>query len=119
MQLTVTDPSARQPVTLTVTPDGALTSFKGTFLSNMACAHTGHPPLQIRMGGLTFSSVETAYMAAKSLDPAVRAQFAALNDPYAAKRLGKAPARGGIVTLRPDWDGVKLPLTGHRRNRVY
>lgn len=110
MHLTLTDPTARQPVTLRLSPDGGVTSFKGTFLSNMACAHTGHPALQIRLSGLSFSSVETGYMAAKSTDPAVRARFAALSDPYQAKRLGKAPARGGIVTLRPDWEAVKLPL---------
>jgi len=76
-----------------------ITSFRGPyrFLSNF------HPCL-IKRDGLTFSSVEHAYQAAKSLDPAVRAEFTESIPPGAAKR------RGRRVKLRPDWEEVKLDV---------
>lgn len=89
-----------------------ITSFQGeyAFLSNMASQHGGLPELRLRMGGLVFGSAEAAYQAAKSLDPDVRRRLAAEPSPYAAKRLGKAVSRGGIVVLRDDWSQIRLEV---------
>ena len=85
-------------------------SVKGKhgFLSNMACAQTGWPALRFRMSELEFPSAEHTYMAAKDTRVEVRKQIAQAPSPFTAKKLGKAPSRGGIVTLRSDWEEKKL-----------
>lgn len=72
-----------------------ITSFRGPhrFLSNF------HPCL-VMWHGLTFPSVEHAYQAAKTLQPAEQARIAIAPTPGDAKRLGRH------VTLRPDWDNT-------------
>lgn len=51
--------------------------------------------------GITYQNSEAAFQAQKSLDPAVQAEFAAL-DPQRAKR------RGRRIALRADWEEVKF-----------
>jgi ribA/ribD-fused uncharacterized protein len=65
-------------------PADAITSFKGTFLSNM-------------VGG-----VEYLFVAAKTDDPAEKARVMQAKTPYDAKRLGRA------ATLRLDWEQIKV-----------
>lgn len=71
-------------------------SFKGpyAFLSNF------HPSL---VGG-AYPTVEHAFQAAKTRDPEQRAKVATCATPAQAKRLGRK------VTLRPDWEDVKLDV---------
>ncbi len=54
--------------------------------------------------GIGYPTAEHAYQAAKSLDDRQRARIAALATAKEAKQAGKA------VTLRPDWDWVKLQV---------
>lgn len=70
--------------------------FRGTynFLSNFYES-------PITVDGLTFSCVEAAFQAAKTLNPTQKQWFVGL-DGSAAKRLGRR------VSLRPDWEAVKL-----------
>lgn len=73
-------------------------SFKGvySFLSNFY-------PARIEFEGRRYESVEAAYQAAKTLDLEARQMFENLT-PAAAKRRGK------LLTLRPDWEDVKLTV---------
>ena len=57
-------------------------------------------PTPIKRAGTTFSSVEAALQAAKSLDPEVRARFKGLD-------ASEARALGETIAVRPDWDEVK------------
>jgi N-glycosidase YbiA len=74
-------------------------SFEGEygFLSNFY-------PCRIYYNGLWYPSVEHAYQAAKTadLDERIRVQ--------SAKTAGKAKRLGKSVTLRPDWEEVKLEI---------
>lgn len=70
--------------------------FRGVygFLSNFYTS-------PITVDGMTFSCVEAAFQAAKTTNPAQKQWFVGL-DGSAAKRLGRR------VSLRPDWEAVKL-----------
>lgn len=57
----------------------------------------------ITVDGLTFSCVEAAFQAAKTLNPTQKQWFVGL-DGSAAKRLGRR------ILLRPDWEAVKLDV---------
>lgn len=70
-----------------------ITSFKGTFLSNMT-------PCTVVYQGITYSSVENFYQAMKTTDHALRLQISKMN-PYESKRFAKT------MEVRPDWDEVK------------
>lgn len=76
----------------------AITSFRDEnyFLSNMF-------PCTISFEGLTYPSAESAFQAAKCLDPNDRIPFTKLNG-YAAKKLGRK------VALRADWETVKQDI---------
>lgn len=76
-----------------------ITDFHGkfNFLSNFAIAH-------VVLGGLTYPTVEHAYQAAKTLDPAKRLGIAQAPGPGAAKRMGRR------LAIRPDWEDVKLDI---------
>lgn len=76
-----------------------ITEFQGAwrFLSNFAL----HP---VTVWGMTWPTAEHAYQAAKSLDAAYWQQVLAVPTAGGAKRLGRA------VTLRPDWELVKVPV---------
>ena len=63
------------------------------FLSNFAAA-------KVSFDGVSYPTVENAFQAAKTLDPAIRSQFTQCTPSY-AKKLGRQ------VKLRDDWESVK------------
>lgn len=67
------------------------------FLSNFWGVPDG-----IQFDGHRVKTVETAFQLAKTFDPAERAAI------LAAKRPGEAKIIGRTVTLRPDWEQVKI-----------
>ena len=73
------------------------------FLSN-------YSPSGVKFDGELYPSVEHAFAAAKTLDPEARAKIRAAGDPEAAQKQGCA------LTLRPDWEAVKVgpPTTSPR-----
>lgn len=76
-----------------------ITSFSGPyrFLSNFY-------PGPVDLSGVSYPSVEHAYVAAKTLDMNLRAKIRATTSPGAVKRLGRS------LELRPDWEFMKLGL---------
>lgn len=76
-----------------------ITFFRGkyAFLSNF------HPsPIHLEDG--IYANVEAAFQASKTDNPEERAEVRKQNSPTMAKRKGRK------VTLRPDWDQVKLEI---------
>jgi ribA/ribD-fused uncharacterized protein len=73
--------------------------FSGTFrfLSNFF-------PSPVEFEGLTYPTVEHAFQAAKTLNRAERERMRQLASPGEAKRAGRR------LTLRPDWEEIKLAL---------
>ena len=73
-----------------------ITKFKGEFrwLSNFF-------PVPVVLDGLTFRSVEHAYVAAKTLDPQVRERIRRLPTAAQAKRFGRKI--GKSIPFRPAW----------------
>jgi ribA/ribD-fused uncharacterized protein len=59
---------------------------------------------ELRWNGVTWPNAEHAFQAAKTLDPQEAATVHAAPTPGKAKKLGRR------VTLRSDWDSVKLPI---------
>jgi len=59
-------------------------------------------PAEVRFGGMVFPTVEHAYQAAKTLDLAERETVRMKPTPGQAKRAGR------LVTIRPDWEDVKI-----------
>ena len=90
-------------------PLAAIENFEGPyrFLSNFASIERG-----IEFEGRRYPSVENAYQAAKTFDPALRAQIAAAT-PGQAKRMGQK------LGLRPDWERVKLALMADLVSRKF
>lgn len=80
-------------------------SFSGDnrFLSNFW-------PCQVMMEGNLYSSVEHAYVAAKTIHPTVRSDIRALATPGKVKRFGKK------LILRPGWNKMKM---GYMINLVH
>lgn len=80
-------------------PTERIESFSGVnrFLSNFY-------PIAINFDGHQYSSVEHAYVAAKSHDEAFRETVRATKNAGEAKRLGR------LVTLRNDWEDVKIDV---------
>lgn len=74
-------------------PPDAIVDFRGEyrFLSNFH-------PCEVLFEGETYPSSEHAFMAAKTLDPALRRHIARLPTAKEAKAAGRA------LVLRPDWD---------------
>jgi len=74
-----------------------ITSFRShyAFLSNFY-------PCRVLLDGVAYGSVEHAFQAAKTLDRGERERIRQLTSPGDAKRAGRR------LTLRPDWDQVKL-----------
>jgi len=74
-------------------------SFRGKFrfLSNFY-------PSEVEYEGVKFPTVEHAFQAAKSLDAKTRRKFVSLETPGDAKRYGND------ITLRNDWEAVKVPI---------
>lgn len=61
-------------------------------------------PCEVLFDGVCYSTVEHAYQAAKTLDPEQRAMIQQLQWPGQAKRAGRS------VTMRPDWDSIKVDV---------
>jgi ribA/ribD-fused uncharacterized protein len=61
-------------------------------------------PCCVVFDGITYPSVEHAYQAAKTVDTIERCKIAIAPTPGDAKRFGKK------ITLREDWDEVKLDI---------
>jgi ribA/ribD-fused uncharacterized protein len=76
-----------------------INNFRGEyfFLSNFY-------PVAIWNAGIRYPSAEHAYQAAKTVVRTERITIAACETPAQAKRMGRK------VTLRPDWDSVKLAV---------
>lgn len=76
----------------------AITSFseENRFLSNFYFC-------KIEMEGIVYLSVENAYQAAKTLDIAEREELARMTP-------GQAKRRGSKVSLRADWEAIKLGI---------
>ncbi len=60
-------------------------------------------PTSIQYEGILYPSVENAFQAAKSLDPAVRMEFSRITSSQ-AKSLGRK------IELRPDWEQIKVTI---------
>jgi ribA/ribD-fused uncharacterized protein len=76
-----------------------MASFRGdkAFLSNFF-------PSVIYYDGHAYPTVEHAFVAAKTLDLSERQDVRACATPGQAKRLGRT------LTLRPDWDDIKINI---------
>lgn len=74
-----------------------ITSFSGEhrFLSNFY-------PCSVVYNGIIFTSVEHAYVAAKTIDNNIQLEIAKISSPGKVKRFGRD------LKLRPDWDQVKV-----------
>ena len=81
--------------------------FKGQyrFLSNFWFCHAG-----IWMDGEKYPCVENAYQAAKTLDFAKRRPFHEYEGGYARLSAGDAKREGKRLTLRADWEEIKLDV---------
>lgn len=77
----------------------AITEFGGlnSFMSNFAHA-------QVMLDGVVYQTVEHAYQAAKIVDLANRECIRSAPTPGVAKR------RGQKVTIRPDWEFIKISV---------
>lgn len=78
------------------------------FLSNFWFVPGG-----VTLGALSGPTVEHVFQAAKTLDPAEQAAVLAIRSPGAAKRAGST------VTLRPDWEHVKLGVMARLQASKY
>lgn len=90
-----------------------MTSSQPTIIKGFFPPHrflSNFEPCTIVFEGMTFPSVEHAYQAAKSLDLSIRRYIANQPSPATAKRLGKAPSRGGVVVQRKDWGKIRLGI---------
>lgn len=76
-----------------------ITAFRGPyyFLSNFY-------PIHIDFEGIIYQDVESAYQAAKTLDPNEREIIARSVTPGQAKSIGRR------VKLRPNWDEIKIDI---------
>jgi ribA/ribD-fused uncharacterized protein len=61
-------------------------------------------PAEVRFDGVWYPTTEHAYQAAKSLDPEYRKQIEYTDSPGKVKRLSRK------ISLRPDWDEIKLSV---------
>lgn len=76
-----------------------INSFSGnfSFLSNFY-------PSPVTYEGIEYPTVEHAFQAAKSLHPDIRKSIKELKKPGQAKKYGQK------ITLRPDWEQVKVQV---------
>ena len=61
-------------------------------------------PATVRLDGVEYPTVEHAYQAAKTLDETERRHVRSASTPDEAKK------RGGRVTVRPDWEDIKVSV---------
>lgn len=59
-------------------------------------------PVEVVLDGIVYSSVEHAYQAAKTVNSAERRAVRKCATPGDAKRMGRK------ITIRPDWDEIKI-----------
>lgn len=60
--------------------------------------------VEVHYEGVVYPTTEHAYQAAKTLDPDERREILCAKTPGKARRLGQK------VTIRPDWDDVKITI---------
>jgi ribA/ribD-fused uncharacterized protein len=77
-------------------PTAPIAAFRGRhrFLSNFAA-------FPVVFDGVEYPTAEHAYVAAKTLDPHIRAWVRQIDTP------GNAKYRGKSIALRPDWEDVR------------
>jgi ribA/ribD-fused uncharacterized protein len=77
-------------------PEAPIATFRGEhrFLSNFAA-------FPVVFDGVEYPTAEHAYVAAKTLDPEIRASVRRIDTP------GNAKYRGRSIVLRADWDDVR------------
>ena len=77
----------------------SIDDFQGdyAFLSNFA-------PAPVRLNGVQYPTVEHAYQAAKTLEPAEREKIRGASTPGLARKMGRKVAK------RPDWPDLKVDL---------
>jgi ribA/ribD-fused uncharacterized protein len=68
--------------------------------------------VEVVLDGVTYPSTENAYQAAKTLDAKERVQFESIPS-------GKAKRAGKSITIRPDWDDVKLSVMEDLNRKKY
>ncbi len=80
----------------------SITRFSGehSFLSNFY-------PSEVELDGMRYPTVEHAYQAAKTIDHEEREIVRSSTTPGMAKKLGKH------VTIRNDWDVIKIDIMKH------
>ena len=69
-------------------------------------------PCLVTLDGVTYPSTECAYQAAKTLDEDERKQFVGIS-------AGKAKRAGKTLTIRDDWDSVKLDIMEDLNRQKY
>ena len=74
--------------------------FDGTYYEFLSNFH----PCSVVLDGHAYVTVEHAYQGAKTLDATERAYVRSASTPAEAKN------RGGTVTMRPDWDDIKVDV---------
>lgn len=62
---------------------------------------------KVELDGETYSSVEEAYVASKSLEIRIRKMVKTTPTPGAAKKFGR------MIKLRDDWEEIKVPIMLH------
>ena len=104
-------PERISPYTSSPTPaktNAPITEFRGEyrFLSNFWFAGAG-------LDAMVGPTVEHVFQAAKTLVPSERGEILAASTPLKAKSLGRT------VTLRPDWEDVKLGVMAQLQSSKY
>lgn len=61
-------------------------------------------PCHVYLDEHCYTSVEAAYVAAKTLNPVLRQRVREMTDVRAVKRFGR------VILLRSDWEQIKLPV---------
>lgn len=81
--------------------------FKGNkrWLSNFT-------PCKVTLDGITYPSTENAYQAAKTIVESERKQFVFIT-------AGQAKRAGRTITIRADWDNVKLSIMEELTRQKY
>lgn len=77
------------------------------------CPASNFSPSWIFLGGAWWASVEHYYQAMKSTHPGVREEIRQAETPGIAKRMGRG------ITLRDDWEAVKIPVMRQGLSRKF
>ena len=79
--------------------------FLSNFYPHRPNGGTYNNPVVVMYNGLQFNSVESAYMAAKTLDPELQKQIQKMS-PFQSKAFSKL----GGIPVRDDWEDVKISI---------